>query len=304
MGSHEPVLRVRPGDTVRTSTVDTWGYDSVGRLATPSVRGNWLTGPFFIEGAAPGDTLLVRLDHLWPNRPSGFTGTGIALHLLEPSCDVAIDDVRGGGQWKLDLSTGQATLVEPRLKIDGLTFPIRPMVGCLGVAPPDGQAISAVTSGPYGGNMDYNGLVAGVTLHFPVFVDGALFFVGDGHALQGDGEIIANGIEVSFDVTFTVDLARGKRIGWPRGENADFILTFGNARPLERAMQHATTEMVAWLTREHGLDLQDAHFLMGMYVRYEVGNVVDPAYTMVCKFPKSELVRLGLEPSDALAMRG
>ncbi len=121
------------------------------------------------------------------------------------------------------------------------------MLGCFGVAPPGGQAISTATSGQHGGNMDYRGFVSGVTVYFPVFVPGALLLVGDGHAIQGDGEISGTGIEISFDVRFTVDLLKGKQIHWPRGENEAYIFTVGNARPLDQALQHATTEMVRWL---------------------------------------------------------
>jgi len=128
------------------------------------------------------------------------------------------------------------------------------MLGCFGVAPPGGQAISTDTSAEHGGNMDYRGFVTGVTAYFPVFAPGALFHLGDGHAVQGDGEIVGTGIEVSCDVQFTVRLLKGYRIGWPRGENADYIFSVGNARPLDQALQHATTEMVRWLAADYGLD--------------------------------------------------
>jgi acetamidase/formamidase len=134
--------------------------------------------------------------------------------------------------------------------------------------------------------MDYRGFTAGVTVFFPVFVQGALIHVGDGHALQGDGEIVGTGVEISFDVRFTVRVVKGKEIGWPRGENEDYLFTVGNARPLDQALQHATTEMVRWLQSDFGLDPRVAGILLGQCVEYDVGNVFDPAYTMVCKVPK------------------
>jgi acetamidase/formamidase len=134
--------------------------------------------------------------------------------------------------------------------------------------------------------MDYAGFVSGVTVYFPVFVPGALVFLGDGHALQGDGEITGTGIEISFDVAFTVHVHKDKRIHWPRGENADYLFTVGNARPLDQAVQHATTEMIRWLQEDYGLDPLGAHILLGQCVEYDLGNVFDPAYTMVCKMPK------------------
>ena len=131
--------------------------------------------------------------------------------------------------------------------------------------------------------------VAGVTVYLPVFVPGALIHVGDGHAIQGDGEIVGTGIEISMDVQFTARLIKGKRIHWPRGENADYIFTVGNARPLDQALQHATNDMFNWLCTEYGLSKTAASHLMGQVVRYEVGNVYDPAYTMVCKIAKKWL---------------
>jgi acetamidase/formamidase len=163
------------------------------------------------------------------------------------------------------------------------------MLGCFGVAPFGQQAISTATSGQNGGNMDYRGFVAGTTVYFPVFEPGALFFLGDGHAVQGDGEIAGTGVETSFDARVTVRLLKGKRINWPRGENDDTIFTVGNARPLEQALQHATTEMVRWLQEDYGFTADDIGPLLGQCVRYEVGNVFDPAYTMVCKLAKRYL---------------
>ncbi len=128
-------------------------------------------------------------------------------------------------------------------------------------------------------------------MYFPVFVPGALLHLGDGHALQGHGEIGGTGIEISFNVQFTVRLIKGKHIGWPRGENDEYIFTAGNARPLDQALQHATTEMMRWLQEDYGLDALGASLLLSQCVEYEVGNVFDPAYTMICKIPKKLLTR-------------
>mgnify|MGYP000333047886 FL=1 len=134
--------------------------------------------------------------------------------------------------------------------------------------------------------MDYRGFVSGVTVYFPVFAEGALLFMGDGHAVQGDGEIVGTGIEVSFDVKFTVKLLKNKKIMWPRAENEDYIMTVGNARPLDEALQHATTEMIRWLQEDFGLEDRAAHILLGQCVEYDIGNVFDPAYTVICKIKK------------------
>jgi len=122
-----------------------------------------------------------------------------------------------------------------------------------------------------------------------VFEPGALFFLGDGHAAQGDGEIVGSGIEISMNVRVRLDLIKGRSIAWPRGENDEFIFTVGNARPLDQAVQHATTEMLRWLQQEYGGDALAANLLMAQCVRYDLGNIFDPAYTMVCKVPKRYL---------------
>jgi acetamidase/formamidase len=140
--------------------------------------------------------------------------------------------------------------------------------------------------------MDYRGCVEGVTMHFPVFVPGALFSLGDGHAAQGEGEIVGTGVEISLDVQFTVYLHKGKQIRWPRGENDDYIFTIGNARPLGEAVQHATTEMMRWLNEDYGLDARSASILLGQAGEYDIGNICDPAYTMVCKVSKRSLASI------------
>jgi acetamidase/formamidase len=283
LGPFEPVLTIAPGDTVTTTTVDAAGQDHTGEPIT--APGNPMTGPFFVAGAERGDTLVVRLDALSPNRDTGWTGSSLASNVIDP-WDVAALPERGRTLWNIDRHAQTTSPREPG-RLESLKVPLAPMLGCFGVAPYGRQAISTATSGPNGGNMDYRGFVAGVTVYFPVFESGALFFLGDGHAVQGDGEIVGTGVETSFDATFSVQLQKGQRIGWPRGENDEFIFTAGNARPLDQALQHATSEMLKWLLEEFGFSAREASLLLGQCVRYEVGNVYDPAYTMVCKVPKS-----------------
>jgi amidase len=291
IGPHEPVLRIAPGDTVVTTTVDAGGSAASDQRVTPG--GNPQTGPFYIEGAEPGDTLVVHLGRLWPNRDRGFTATVVAPNVVDPwyvrELPIPTENEPRRVDWRIDRERGTATLVGCETRLGDFTIPIDPMLGCFGVCPPGGQAISTATSAEHGGNMDYRGFRQGVTVYFPVFAPGALFHVGDGHAAQGDGEIVGTGIEISFDVQFTVDLIKGKTIRWPRGEDDEFIFTVGNARPLDQCVQHATTEMLRWLQSDYGLDPRGAHLLMGQCVRYDLGNIFDPAYTMVCKVPKSVL---------------
>ncbi len=282
-GSHPPALHISGGDTVVTKTIDAWGTNAHGEQVAE--RPNPQTGPFYVENAEPGDTLQVRLDYLYPDREVGFSNSILAMHVVDPTFVFSLSKPKPV-DWRIRTQDNTAALITPIAGITNISLPLSPMLGCIGVAPEGGQAISSATSGPYGGNMDYRGCTAGTTLFFPVFVPGALLHLGDGHAVQGDGEIVGTGIEISFDVRFSVDLIKGKKINWPRGENDDFIFTLGNARPLDQALQHATTEMMIWLREDYGLDAYAASTLLGMCVEYDLGNVFDPAYTMVCKLAK------------------
>jgi amidase len=292
IGSHEPVLEVAPGDRIVTTTVDAFGSDASGKQVTD--RGNPQTGPFFVLGAEPGDTLVVHLDRLAPNRDTAVSGNVVAPNTVDPwfARELPREEVV---EWRLDRERGTVVFAGPIEALARLSLPLQPMLGCFGVAPPGGQAISTATSGEHGGNMDYRGFREGVTVFFPVFVEGALLHVGDGHATQGDGEIAGTGTEISFDVELTIGLQKQRRINWPRGENDEIVFTVGNARPLDQALQHATTEMLALLHEDHGLDVVAASTLLGQCVEYDVGNVFDPAYTMVCKVPKRILTGLASE---------
>ncbi|MEO1993973.1 MAG: acetamidase/formamidase family protein [Planctomycetaceae bacterium] len=283
LGPHQPVLEVQPGDSIVTTTVDARGVDSRREQATP--RGNPQTGPFAIAGAEPGDTLVVELNTIQPNRTYGFCGSSVAANVVDPEYvrELPQADL---AEWYVDTEAGTARLVGPESKLGELVIPLEPMIGCFGVAADRRQAISTATSAAHGGNMDYRGFVAGTTVYFPVFEPGALFFLGDGHAAQGDGEIVGSGIEISLDVRVTLRLLKGKTIHWPRAENNDWIMAVGNARPLDQATQHATTEMLRWLQDDYGLDALGANLLLAQCVRYELGNIFDPAYTMVCKLNK------------------
>jgi acetamidase/formamidase len=290
IGSHEPVLRVESGDTIRTWTVDSGGYDRNGEQITDG--GNPQTGPFHLAGAEPGDTLRVHFDSIRPNRARGVTGSVVAAHTVDPHFVTQLPEC-GEDWWVLDLERGTAELESPPPGLESLgKLAFEPMLGCFGVAPPQGQAISCATSGQHGGNMDYRGFGAGVTVDFPVFADGGLFHVGDGHALQGDGEIVGTGIEVSMDVEFSLELLKGKTIRWPRADDGTFAMAVGNARPLDQALQHATTELLRLLEQDYGLDYRAGSALLGQCIRYDVGNVYDPAYTAVAKVEKGVLERL------------
>ena len=191
--------------------------------------------------------------------------------------------------WTIDKASNMARLDQADLQPNGIALPLRPMLGCVGVAPARQEAISTATPGPFGGNMDYARLNAGTKVMLPVSEPGALLFIGDGHARQGEGEVAGTGLETSMDVEFTVDLVKGKTIGWPRMENATHIMVLGSARPLLEAFQHATSELQRWLMADYKFSERGAQTFMGQATEYEVANVVDPAFTVVAKIPKALL---------------
>lgn len=285
LGAHPAALEIVPGDSVTTTTVDAAGRDHHNEQITDP--GNPMTGPFSVRGAEVGDTLVVTFESITPNRRTGITSPRIAANVLDPGYPVSHGD--GHCTWELDESLRTARLVDPASPLASVSLPLAPMLGCFGVAPAGGQVISTATSGPHGGNMDYRLFRSGASVQFPVHAPGALFFLGDGHALQGDGEIVGTGIEISMEVRFRVDLIKDRRISWPRAENESSIMTIGNARPLDQCVQHATTEMVHWLEDDYGLAPLVVHSILGQCVEYDLGNMFDPAYTMVCKVAKGVL---------------
>jgi acetamidase/formamidase len=286
LGPAKPVLRIAPGDRVITSTADAHGYDAHQKKTADSP--NPMTGPFFIEGAEPGDVLTVRLESLEPNRDSGWTSSMLRPNVVEPLF-VKTLPVKEYRTWKLDLQKRTASFIDPHTGVEWVKLAFSPMLGCIGVSPSREQSISTITCGSHGGNMDYRGIVEGVTLFFPVYTEGALLSLGDGHVLQSEGEISGTGIETSFDVQFSVDVVKGKTIAWPRGETVTHLFTMGNARPLETALQHAITEMLRWLENDFGLDIERASLLLGHAGELDVGNIISPDCTMVCKLRKDLL---------------
>ncbi len=285
LGPYAPALTVESGDTITTDTVDARGFDRDRKqIAT---RGNPMTGPFAIEGAEPGDALAVRIIQIEPSRTYGFTTTSVAPHCVDPGYvpSLPANDLV---DWEIDPVAKTVRHAGPRPGgMPELVLPLDPMLGCFGVAPARQQALSTATSGPYGGNMDYRACRAGAVLLFPVSEPGGLFFLGDAHAVQGDGEISGNGVEISTRTTVELHLLKGYHLEWPRLIDQDGIATIGNARPLDQATQHATTEMLRWLIQDAGLDATGASLWLQQCVRYDIGNIFDPAYTMACRLPRA-----------------
>ena len=288
--AHPPALRIKPGDRVVTKTVDAGGTDWNGKAVTTGP--NPQTGPFYIDGAAPGDTLIVTIEKLDPNRSTAFSSSLLAPYTVDPaSLATRVDREPKRVIWSINKATGMVRVDTSDVLPLGLELPLRPMLGCIGVAPARKEAIATSTPGSFGGNMDYAGLTAGVTVMLPVYEPGALLFLGDAHARQGEGEVAGTGLETSMDVEFTVDLVRGKTIGWPRLETDTHIMVLGSSRSLLEALQHATSEMQRWLSADRGFSERGAATFMGQALEYEIANVVDPSFTVVAKVRKSLLPR-------------
>lgn len=304
-GPHEPALRLKAGDTLISNTLDSGGIDAHGEEisrdmvqssnATEFYEANPLTGPFYVEEAKLGDTLALYIESVNITRdyavsrfPPGFgvlniedraTGpTGLGDPLPEKTYT-----------WKLDLESGIGTLELPGSRQKEISIPLHPFLGCIGVAPRFGETITSLTPAENGGNMDCVETKPGTTIYLPVFVEGGLFMFGDVHAAQGDGEICGVGLETTAEVAIKVDMIKDKKINWPRLEDETHIMIAASTRPLIDAFRIAHTEMVRWLAADYGFDRWEAFQVLSQVGTARVGNVVDPKYTVVAKFPKKYL---------------
>jgi acetamidase/formamidase len=286
-----PALHLNPGDTVETKSVDAGGADEKGVRRAPG--GNPLTGPFYVEGALPGDVLVVKINRLRLNGTLAHSGTRVSPNSLNPYYlrDLKFDD-KIEGEWKLDTARGVATLTKPTDRLKNFEVKLKPMLGCIGVAPPGDQSYRSGFLGSYGGNMDYNQFGEGVTFYFPVFQPGALLFLGDGHAAQGDGELTGDALETATEYSFTVDIVRNKRIPMPRSENAQFRMASGIANSLQEAVAAATTNLAQWLTDDYKLNANEVALVLGTSVKYDIAELVDPLVHVVAKIEKSVLEKI------------
>jgi amidase len=287
----EPALRIFPGDSVSTSTVDAGGRDASGKRR--SLGGNPLTGPFYVETAWPGDTLVVRFTRIRLNRDSAESGDGIVGSALDPYYFKYLKGAENfDSTWQLDREHGIATLKNPTDKLKNFSVKLSPMLGCVGVAPPGHDALRSGHLGSFGGNLDYNQIREGVTMYFPVYHPGALLFVGDGHAMEGDGELTGDALETSMDVEFTVDVIEGQSADMPRAENGEYLMALGIGNSLTDALQTATTNLAQWLERDYKLSANEVAMVLGTSMRYDIAEVVDPEVNVVAKVPKSVLSQL------------
>jgi amidase len=185
-----------------------------------------------------------------------------------------------------------AVLKNPTDKLKNLSVKVAPMLGCVGVAPPGNQSFQSGHLGSFGGNMDYNQIREGVTLYLPVYHPGALLFVGDGHVVQGDGELTGNALETSMDVEFTVDVVEGRASDNPRAENDEYLMAMGIGGSLMEALQGATTNLAQWLERDYKLNSAEVAMLLGTSIKYDIAEIVDGQLNMAAKVPKSVLSQL------------
>jgi acetamidase/formamidase len=278
-----PVLTLKPGDVLESETL--WGewYEKAG--------GKWPgeVGPLRIEGAEPGDVLVVEVLKVRPNRDSAVSTQGGSFGALVPDGGTALLNEgfpRGRYVWRLDRQRMTGTIELPASALKTLTVPLRPMLGRVAVAPEGEEAFGGLWPGRFGGNMDAADVTEGTTVFLPVFHDGALFYFGDGHALQGDGEVCGSGLETSMEVAFRFGLQKQKRIAWPRLEDAEHLMVAGSARPLSDALRIAFVELIDWLVADYGFAKADALQVVSQLAVVRVANMVDPLYTVVAKFPK------------------
>jgi acetamidase/formamidase len=282
----EPVLRIQPGDILETNTL----YSDFFTAKDGPWPGE--VGPIYIEGATPNDTLAIKILKIRPNIPTGRSGTSGTYGSLTATDKTPMlhDPVPHRIYiWNIDADSMTATLDLPKSKMKQIEVKLDPMLGRLATAPSGDQAIAGGVPYDFGGNMDTSYARVGATVYLPIFHEGAYFYFGDVHALQGDGEITGSGIETSADVTLQLDLVKNQKIAWPRLENDEYIMVAGSVRPLIDAFRIAHVEMIKWLETDYGYDRWEALQILSQIGTAQVANVVDPNYTIVSKFPKKYL---------------
>jgi len=295
-GGHPPVLHLKPGTRLVSWTEDCFdgAVTKPGQLPTkvvPPGHDNPQTGPFYVDGAEPGDTLAIHIEKLSPARPQGlssfFPGFG-ALNGTDRTAVLGPDLPETVWFYDVDEKAG---VLRTRATDGRATWevPLRPFLGCLGVAPGNGEARSTIVPDSFGGNMDCPEVRAGNTVYLGVRVPGALFSFGDGHFGMGEGEIIGTAVEGAMNVELTVDLIKHRETPWPRIENGEFLMSVGAARPLEDAARIAFKDMVQWVRERSGLSEMDAYQFVSQASSAKVIQIVDPLYTVLVQVPKKRL---------------
>lgn len=288
-----PVETLEPGDTLETKTFDAFG--NVIRKSGDTmamVKGdNPLTGPFAIAGAEPGDTLVVKILDLTVDSDRGVGALAPGFGALNTTTYTPMLNANLPEKiwfYDIDRRANQATFhaLDSNFSVN---IPLQPFLGCIGVAPAGGEARSSIVPAEFGGNMDAPEARPGYTLYLPVNVPGALLYLGDGHAAQGDGEVAGTAIEVPLRVRLQVDVIKRKKIAWPRFENDSTIMAVGAYRPLDDALRIAFTELVGWIHSDYGLSELDAYELLSKVAKIHLVEMVDPNYVVIAGIDKRYL---------------
>ena len=292
-GTAAPVARLKSGDVLETNTLDAFGnaLQKPGDTLSMVKGDNPLTGPFYIEGAQPGDTLAVKILDLQidGNQGVGAFGPGFGA-LNSTNYTPMLGSSLPEKIWYYPIDHSSNTAAFKALDSNfSVKIPLRPFFGCIGVAPANGEARSSITPAEYGGNMDSPEASVGNTVYFPVNVDGALLYMGDGHAAMGDGEVAGTAIEVPLRARVQVNVIKGQKINWPRFENDDAIMTVGAYRPLDDCLRIAFTELVAWIRKDYGLSEMDTYELLSKVAKIHLNEMVDPNYVIVASIEKKYL---------------
>ncbi len=295
-GGHAPQRTVKPGETFTVFTEDCFG----GRLDTPNgqprqiapyPRVNPLTGPIAVEGVRAGDILAIRLLDLQPARPWGVATISPSFGLLSGTrANPNLQPEQDEHVWIWDLSDDGQSLQTMSASGQPMRIPFRPFHGTVGVAPAHGEVRLSVVPGDFGGNLDLPDLRAGATLFLRANMDGGHLYLGDGHFAQGDGEIAGTAVEGALHTTLLVErLPPDPGFDWPRIETATHIGVVGCARPLEDAVRIASAGLVRWVAERSSLGLADSHQLVSQACMLRIGNLVNPAFTVLCSIRKSHL---------------
>jgi amidase len=291
--SAPPVARLKPGDILDTNTLDCFGnaIKKPGDTLSMSKGDNPLTGPFYIEGAEPGDTLAVKILDLEVDGDQGIGAFAPGFGALnETNYTPMLHPPLPEKIWfyAIDHAANTATFQALDSKFS-VKIPLHPFFGCIGVAPSSGEARSSIVPAEFGGNMDSPEASVGNTAYFPVNVPGGLLYMGDGHAAMGDGEVAGTAIEVPLRARVQLNLIKGQKVNWPRFENDDAIMTVGAYRPLDDCVRIAFTELVGWIHQDYGLSELDAYELLSKVAKIHLNEMVDPNYVVVASIEKKFL---------------
>jgi acetamidase/formamidase len=271
---NKPVLAIAPGDTVHTTTVDAGGIDEKG--VAHALGGNPETGPFYVEGVMPGDTVAIHIVRLKLNRDWATSDDYLVRAAVNPGLAVIMKDAGKAIHWHLDRDKGTATPEKPGDHMKRYAVPLRPMLGCVAVAvPPVLAAPNSGDSGFFGGNMDFNEVTEGATVYLQARVPGALIYVGDGHAVMGDGELNGNGLETSMDVEFRVEVIPRRPTPSPRVETEGRIMALGYEGSLDESLKTATSNMQRWLASDYALTPSEAAQVIGTASGIRVSEAAD-----------------------------